>query len=106
MWQMAKRGMNTVPYCSKMINHNLGNLWFSPYIPSHLLQVATVCATYDNIMKVMMKKGYTIWRFAIVYIYEITFQLLLNTSESILFKTCLPAGIVNNPAGFCQTVIS
>jgi len=59
----------------------LQNQWFSPYVPSHLLSFYTVCKTYDSVIRTMMKKGYTIWRFAIIYIYEVTFQLLLNVSE-------------------------
>ena len=102
---MTQKGLNTLPYCTSELKTHLSNYWFSPYVPSRLLSVYTICKTYNHIITIMIKKGYTLWRFAIVYMYEVTFQLMLNTAEQLQFKTCIPDNIVNTPPLYCTNII-
>ena len=105
LWEMKKKKLNSVPYCVDMLDHKLPNYWFSPFLPSNLVTAHEICGTYDSVLADMIKKGYTIWRYAIIYIYEATFQVLLNTEESMRFKECIPQRILLNVKGFCDDVI-
>lgn len=105
LWDMRKKKLNTVPFCVDQLKHKLKNDWFSPYMPTNKISATSMCETYQDIMDVMEKKGYTIWRYAIIYMYEVTFQRLLNSVETYYFDTCIPQRIIDTPKKFCELVI-